>query len=111
MNAKYTITSRLFIILYTLFVLISFFLIFLSNNLIVTIDTRKDTTIPTISTINSVVVNARPNFTIFNKLAPNITGIPKKNENSAATVLEHPSKIPPRIVAPDLDVPGINANT
>ena len=111
MNAKYTIISRPSIIRYTPNALKSFFLIYPSKNLIATIDTRKDTTIPTISTINCVVVNARPNFTIFNKLAPNITGIPKKNENSAATVLEHPSKIPPRIVAPDLDVPGINDNT
>lgn len=78
MNAKYTITSRPSIIRYTPNALKSFFLIYPSKNLIATIDTRKDTTIPTISTINCVVVNARPNFTIFNKLAPNITGIPKK---------------------------------
>ena len=108
MNAKYTITNRPSMIRYTPNALKSFFLIYPSKNLIAPIDTRNDTTIPTISTINCVDVNARPNFTIFNKLAPNITGIPKKNENSAATVLEHPSKIPPRIVAPDLDVPGIS---
>ena len=94
MNAKYTITNRPSMIRYTPNALKSFFLIYPSKNLIAPIDTRNDTTIPTISTINCVDVNARPNFTIFNKLAPNITGIPKKNENSAATVLEHPSKIP-----------------
>ena len=88
MNAKYTITSRPSIIRYTPNALKSFFLIYPSKNLIATIDTRNDTTIPTISTINCVDVNARPNFTIFNKLAPNITGIPKKNENSAGYYIE-----------------------
>ena len=88
MNAKYTITNRPSMIRYTPNALKSFFLIYPSKNLIATIDTRNDTTIPTISTINCVDVNARPNFTIFNKLAPNITGIPKKNENSAGYYIE-----------------------
>ena len=45
----------------------------------------------------------------FNRLAPNITVMAKKNENSLATVLEQPQYKPPKIVAPDLDVPGIKA--
>ena len=88
MNAKYTITNRPSMIRYTPNALKSFFLIYPSKNLIAPIDTRNDITIPTISTINCVDVNARPNFTIFNKLAPNITGIPKKNENSAGYYIE-----------------------
>lgn len=48
-------------------------------------------------------------LTIFNKLAPAITGIAIKNENSLATYLEHPQYRPPKIVAPDLEVPGIKA--
>ena len=55
--------------------------------------------------------NAKPNFKSLSKLAPNITGIARKNVNSAATSLEVPSIIAPRIVAPDLDVPGIKDNT
>ena len=45
----------------------------------------------------------------FKRLAPNMTGIAKKNENSLATVLEQPQYKPPKIVAPDLEVPGIKA--
>ena len=48
-------------------------------------------------------------LTIFNKLAPAITGMAIKKENSLATYLEHPQCRPPKIVAPDRDVPGINA--
>ena len=51
------------------------------------------------------------NFTIFKKLAPNITGIPRKNENSAAAGREQPISIAPRIVAPEREVPGIIAST
>lgn len=51
------------------------------------------------------------NLTIFNKLAPNIVGIPKKNENSAEIKRDAPSKIPPKIVAPEREVPGIKAST
>lgn len=43
----------------------------------------------------------------FKRLAPNMTGIAKKNENSLATVLEQPQYKPPKIVAPLLEVPGI----
>ena len=47
----------------------------------------------------------------FKILAPSITGILRKNENSAAMCLEVPSKSPPMMVAPERDVPGINAKT
>ena len=40
-----------------------------------------------------------------------MTGIPRKKVNSDAAVLEQPSIIAPRIVAPDLDVPGISARS
>ena len=56
-------------------------------------------------------LNAKPNFLSFNKLAPNITGIDIKNENSAAKLLESPRINAPRIVAPDLEVPGIKLKT
>ena len=47
----------------------------------------------------------------FSKLAPTIAGIPIKNENSAATPLLQPIIIAPKIVAPDLDVPGMMEST
>ena len=47
----------------------------------------------------------------FKKLAPNIVGIPRKKENSEANVLDAPKIIPPKIVEPDLEVPGINEST
>lgn len=49
------------------------------------------------------------NLTTFKRLAPNITGAERKNENSAAAVLDTPKSIAPRIVAPDLEVPGTSA--
>lgn len=51
-------------------------------------------------------VNSNPNFTTFKRLAPNMTGIARKNVYSAAMVLETPIKSAPTIVAPDLEVPG-----
>ena len=80
------------------------------RNLIAKIDTAKETTQPSIRYPNSPAVNAKPNLISFNKLAPNITGIAKKNVNSAAISLDTPMIRAPTIVAPDLDVPGINAN-
>ena len=38
-----------------------------------------------------------------------MTGIPKKKENSAEALRETPSHNAPMIVAPERDVPGINA--
>ena len=77
-------------------------------------DTMKETIIPVSSMTEDCKSKKLPffrNFTIFKPLAPNIVGIPKKNENSAATYRDAPIKIPPKIVAPDLEVPGIKAST
>ena len=41
----------------------------------------------------------------------NLVIIPRKNVNSAASVLAVPISIAPIIVIPDLEVPGINAST
>ena len=35
-----------------------------------------------------------------------MTGIPKKKENSAATPLEQPSTMAPKMVEPEREVPG-----
>ena len=70
------------------------------------IDDTNATSIPSPNTASCEAVNARPNLTSFNKLAPNITGIAKKDVNSAATVRLTPNINPPRIVAPERDVPG-----
>ena len=70
---------------------------------------REDTkavTIPISRIASSVDVNARPNFTSFKRLAPNITGIARKNVNSAATVLDTPIISAPTMVAPEREVPG-----
>ena len=75
------------------------------------IETTNATTIPITRISTSVPVNPKPNFTIFRRLAPNITGIPRKKVNSAATVREVPTRIPPMMVEPDLDVPGITEST
>ena len=66
---------------------------------------------PTIKTANSVPVKARPNFNSLIKLAPNITGIARKKVNSAAISLEAPMRIPPIMVEPEREVPGIRERT
>ena len=74
------------------------------------IETTKAVTIPTNKTPISEIPKLFPfnkNLTIFNPLAPNITGIPKKKENSVATKRELPIMIAPKIVAPEREVPGI----
>lgn len=58
----------------------------------------KDITVPTSRQASSIPVNANPNFSTFRRLAPNITGIARKKVNSAATVLDIPIIIAPRIV-------------
>ena len=40
-----------------------------------------------------------------------MTGIASKKENLVASCLDNPKKSPAVIVIPDLDVPGISANT
>ena len=63
---------------------------------------------------SSIPLNTNPTFRIyltnFKSEAPAITGIAKKNVNSAATLLSNPSKSPPIIVEPLLEVPGIKDN-
>ena len=89
----------------------SCFLIYPIRNLNARIETTKETKVPTIRIMASVPVKFRPNFTSFNKLAPNMVGIARKKVYSAATVLEVPSRIPPMIVAPERDVPGMTAKS
>lgn len=82
------------------------------KNLIANTETINDTTIPISKIINCPIENilpSRKNLNIFSPLAPNITGIARKNENSAATYLEQPKIIAPRIVEPEREVPGISA--
>ena len=81
------------------------------RNLIAITETTNATTIPTIRIINSVPVKENPNLRSFRRLAPNITGIPRKKVNSAATVREVPARIPPILVEPEREVPGITDNT
>ena len=75
------------------------------------IDTTNATTQPTPSTASSKPVKANPNFSTLMRLAPNITGMARKNVNSAATVRDVPSSIAPRMVAPERDVPGTRLST
>ena len=63
----------------------------------------------TVKTIISNPVNTNPNLTNLSKLAPNITGIAKKNVNSVATSLDTPINKAPNIVAPEREVPGKTA--
>ncbi|KAF5045015.1 hypothetical protein DSECCO2_485670 [anaerobic digester metagenome] len=81
------------------------------RNLIAITETTNATVITVSNTAISVPVKHKPNLTSFNALAPNITGIERKNEYSAATYLDVPRMIAPRIVAPEREVPGINEST
>ena len=74
-----------------------------------TTDTINAETIPVNKIAASAPVKSNPNFTILRRLAPNMTGIARKNVNSAATVLDTPISNAPTIVAPDRDVPGNTA--
>lgn len=74
----------------------------------------KAHTIPTTKTTISVCVITSPqriNLTILTIPQPNMTGIAKKNVNSAAAVREQPHNIPPIMVAPERLVPGTIAST
>ena len=77
--------------------------------MIASIETTNETTIPSISAKNSPKLKAKPNLTSFKSEAPNITGIARKNVNSAATVLDTPINNAPTIVAPEREVPGKTA--
>ena len=69
----------------------------------------KAKNIPKIKIAASIPVKLKENLINFNRLAPNITGIAKKKVNYAATVLDTPIIKAPRIVDPDLEVPGKTA--
>ena len=87
-------------------ILKSCFLIYDIKNLITITLVIKATNIPTSKIKISIKEKVKPNFNSFNKEAPNITGIAKKNVNSAATDLLTPKISAPTIVAPLLLVPG-----
>ena len=72
-------------------------------------ETAKETRVPIKSKAISMPVNWKPNFTIFKRLAPNITGMARKNVNSAATVRLTPIIRAPTMVAPEREVPGKTA--
>ena len=84
---------------------------YFNNKLIAATETTKAVIIPVTRIASSILLKSRPNLYSFKALAPNIMGIDKKKENSAAINLEVPRIIPPRIVAPDLEVPGIKDKT
>ena len=73
-------------------------------------DTINDTAIPTIRIAACIPVKSNPNLNSFSALAPNMTGMARKNVNSAATPLDTPSMRAPTIVAPEREVPGIIAS-
>ena len=84
------------------------------RNLITNSDTKKAVSVPVTRTIISVELRVNPsskNLATFKSDAPSITGIAKKNENSAAAVLDTPTVDAPKIVEPERDVPGIRDST
>lgn len=85
------------------------FLIYCIKNLITMIDETNAVIKPTIKIKSSADEKTKPNFNGLNNEAPNMTGIARKNVNSAATVLEMPRIKAPTIVAPERDVPGKTA--
>ena len=77
-------------------------------------DTRKDTRIPMSKRRSSKGAGVKPARTSFKTLrsdAPSMTGIARKKENSADAVRDTPVSIPPRIVEPEREVPGISEST
>ena len=83
---------------------------YLIKNLIAITETTNATIIPVNNIATSAPVKSNPNLINFIKLAPNIIGIDIKNEYSAAIGLDPPKIMPPNIVAPERDVPGIKDN-
>ena len=77
-------------------------------------DTTKATTQPTPKMAISLVPKVPPlikYLTSLSALAPNITGIARKNVNLDATERVQPSSRPPMMVEPERDVPGISEST
>lgn len=87
-------------------ILKSCFLIYPIRKRRIKTDTINATAVPIRRSISSRLVKSNPNFTTFRRLAPNITGIARKNVYSAATVLETPISNAPTMVAPEREVPG-----
>ena len=79
------------------------------NFLTTTRATRKLTTKPIARLTSSMEVMEPkpPNWINFNALIHNMTGIARKNENSALAVVERPATHPPIIVEALLLIPGI----
>ena len=73
-------------------------------------ETTNATSIPSRSTTPCTPVNA-PNLTIFSSDAPNMTGTARKKVYSAARPRDAPIRMPPRMVAPERDVPGTREST
>ena len=83
------------------------------RNLMAHRDTTKAETQPTAKTPHSVVVRATPSsisLATFKREAPSMVGMAIKKENSAAAPRDRPSIIPPRMVDPEREVPGISAS-
>ena len=77
-------------------------------------ETTKATTQPTPRMAISLVPNVPPltkYLTSLSALAPNITGMARKNVNLDATERVQPSSRPPIMVEPERDVPGISEST
>ena len=77
-------------------------------------DTTKATTQPTPRMAISLVPNVPPlikYLTSLSALAPNMTGMARKNVNLDATERVQPSSRPPMMVEPERDVPGISEST
>ena len=108
---KYADTNIPKIILYQPKILKSLFFIYLNKSLMAIKDTIKATVIPVKSTPISRPVKSKPNLKSFKALAPNITGMDKKKEYSAAIFLDVPSIMAPKMVAPERDVPGTKDKT
>ena len=85
MNQKYARTIIPNTMRYQPNTLKSCFLMYPIKNLIAKIETKNATNVPVPNIIASADVKTNPNFNIFNKLAPSMTGIAKKNVNSQAT--------------------------
>ena len=75
------------------------------------IETINDTKDPVSKIIHWKASKLNPAFKSFTALAPNMVGIARKKENSAAMKREAPIRVAPIIVAPEREVPGIKAST
>ena len=77
-------------------------------------ETTNATTQPTPRIAASDAPNVPPlikNLTSLSALAPNMTGMAKKNVNLLATARVQPKSKPPIMVEPERDVPGTSEST